>query len=89
MITVVTVLCQLLISCMLAFVITQFRFKMSNSIISFQVPIKDSIPMVAMAGFVRGSTILVKTCSPLHPSILPASRYACFCDYPVPLQDVQ
>ncbi len=60
MITVVTVLCQLLISCMLAFVITQFRFKMSNKLLGFFVigmliPAQVlMIPIAVMAKYLNG-----------------------------------
>ena len=40
---------------------------------SFQDCIKTKSPNVARAGLQRGTTIRVRTCSLLHPSIIPAS----------------
>lgn len=60
LLTVVTVICQLIISCMLSFVITQFRFRMSNKLLGFFVigmliPAQVlMIPIAVMAKYVNG-----------------------------------
>lgn len=60
MLTVITVLCQLLISCMLAFVITQFRFRLSDKLLGFfvigmLVPAQVlMIPIAVMAKYMDG-----------------------------------
>lgn len=60
MITVVTVVCQLLISCMVSFVITQFRFRMSGKLLGFFVvgmliPAQVlMIPIAVMAKYLNG-----------------------------------
>ncbi len=60
LLTVVTVVCQLIISCMLSFVITQFRFRMSNKLLGFFVvgmliPAQVlMIPIAVMAKYVGG-----------------------------------
>ncbi len=60
LLTVTTVICQLLISCMLAFVITQFRFRLSNKLLGFFVvgmliPAQVlMIPIAVMAKYMNG-----------------------------------
>lgn len=59
-ITVVTVVCQLLVSCMVSFVITQFRFRISNKllglfVIGMLIPAQVlMIPIAVLAKYLNG-----------------------------------
>ncbi len=59
-VTVVTVICQLVVSCMVSFVITQFKFKMSKKllgtfVIGMLIPAQVlMIPIAVMAKFMNG-----------------------------------